>query len=566
MRKLLGFLWRSSPGAFVLALLSGLVGGAGGVCLLALIPAALRSDAPRLGRLGLAFAVLCVLTIVARVATQVAMIRIAQGSVAALVRHLCERILALPLRRFEENDPGRLTAVLTEDVVVLTNALGGIPLLFINLTVVVGSFVFLGFVSPVVLACSLAFAAPAIASHQLLTTRGRWLLVRARTEQDALVGHFRSLIEGFKELKLHHERREAFLNESIRAAADRVRERNTAGFSLFAMVGGWSQFLYFGYLGFLVFGLPALVDVPREALATAVLTVVYVMSPLDGVLNWAPVIARAGASMARIEALGLSLDGRDTERAVAGPITPPGPLTTPLVLRDLTYAYPGEPGVDGFTLGPLSLTVRPGEMLFLMGGNGSGKTTLIKLLTGLYTPDSGSIRYNGRPVDAAAHDAYRQLFTVVFADGFLFPTLLGLDASDLDARAQRLLDELGLEGIVRVEGGAFSTTNLSQGQRKRLALATACLEDRPVLVLDEWASYQDPRFKKAFYLEILPALRARGKTLVVISHDDDYEYVADRVVHLTAGRVSGAAGGFDGLAVEPAPATTPEPLPPAVPL
>src|SRR5438067_784146 len=123
MTNLIRFLLRSSRWTCLLAVLSGIVGGAGGVALLALIPAALHADASETGRLGLAFAAVCLLTIAARVATQVTMIRLAQASVVALVQHLCERILALPLRQFEANEPGRLTAVLTEDVVVLTNAL-----------------------------------------------------------------------------------------------------------------------------------------------------------------------------------------------------------------------------------------------------------------------------------------------------------------------------------------------------------------------------------------------------------------------------------------------------------
>jgi putative pyoverdin transport system ATP-binding/permease protein len=552
MRKLLGFLLRSSKGAFFLSVLSGVVGGIGGVGLLALIPAALRADATSTSKLGLVFAGLCVVTIAARVATQVAMIRVAQTSVAGLVRHLCERILAMPLRRFEELDAGTLTAVLTEDVVVLANALGGVPLVFINLSVVVGCFAYLAYVSPTVFFVSMAFAPPAILSHQLLTRRGQRLLIRARADQDELVGHFRALVEGFKELKLHRDRREAFLVESIRSAAGRVRESSTAGFSRFAVVRGWGQILYFGYLGFLVFGLPALADVPRESLTAAVLTVLFVMSPLDGMLNWVPILARAGASMTRIEALGLSLDAEDALDAEAGRAESLGSFRAPLVVREVTYRYPSESGGEGFALGPVSLTIEPGEMLFLVGGNGSGKTTLVKLLTGLYPPGSGSIGVNGRDVDGGLIDAYRQFFTVVFADGFLFPTLLGLDAPDLDERAGAWVTELGLDGVVRVEGGAFSTTNLSQGQRKRLALLAACLEDRPVLVLDEWASYQDQRFKRAFYLEILPALQALGKTLIVISHDDDYFYVADRVVHLSSGMLTG-----DG-------SPAPEPLPPSL--
>jgi putative ATP-binding cassette transporter len=532
MIKLFRFLIRSSKGAFVL-------GGAGGVGLLALVPSALRGDGPPALRLGLLFAALCLLTVAARVATQVAMIRIAQGSVAGLVRNLCERILALPLRSFEENDPGRLTAVLTEDVMVLTNALSGVPLLLVNLTVVLGCFVYLGFVSPTILACSVLFAVPAVLSHQLLNGYARGMLGRARRDQDELVGHFRALVEGFKELKLHRDRREAFLSESIHAAAARVREGNTAGLSMFAFVGGWGQLLYFAYLGFLAFALPSLVDVPRESVVAAVLTLLYVMSPLDSVLNWLPVVARAAISMRRIEELGLSLEACARPEAGLPTAKRSVSLDGPVVLQGLTYTYPStERGGEGFTLGPLDLTVHPGELLFLVGGNGSGKTTLVKLLTGLYAPETGSVSVDRYELEPEDDDAYRALFTVVFADGFLFPTLLGLDAPDLDERASDLITELGLEGVVKVENGAFSTTNLSQGQRKRLALLAACLEDRPVLVLDEWASYQDPRFKRAFYLEILPALQDRGKTLVVISHDEEFFDVADRVVHLTSGVVS----------------------------
>jgi len=545
MTKLVGFLWRHSKGSFLLAVLSGIVGGAGGVGLLALIPAALGAGSSARARLALTFAGLCVVTIAARVAMQVAMIRVAQGSVAGLVRNLCERILTLPLREFEAHDPGAMTAVLTEDVVVLTTALSAVPLLFINLTVFIGCFLYLAILSRAVLVCSLLFAVPAILSHQWMAGRGFGMMVGARAEQDSLVGHFRALVDGFKELKLHRERRAAFLDESIRAASVRVRDRNVAGLSVFAAVAGWGQFLYFGFLGFLVFGLPALIDVRPGVVAASVLTVVYAMSPLDGLLNWLPVVARAGASMGRIEAMGLSLDAVPAEDVAPGTVEPLGPLREPLLVRRATHTYPGEKDGEGFTLGPVDLTVAPGEMLFLVGGNGSGKTTFVKLLTGLYPAGSGTIVYNGRAIDTGSLDAYRQAFTVVFADGYLFPSLLGLDSPDLDARAGDLLSDLGLDRVVRVEGGAFSTTDLSQGQRKRLALLAACLEDRPILVLDEWASYQDPVFKRAFYLEILPGLKAMGKTLIVISHDDDYFFAADRVVHLTAGMIVGEipAGG-----------------------
>jgi putative ATP-binding cassette transporter len=536
MSRLLIFLVRSVRVPFALAVVAGLAGGAGGVGLLALVAHALQPGVAPSGRRGLAFSVLCLATVAARVVTQVAMIRLAQRSVARLVRGLCESVLAIPLRAFESLEPGALLAVLTEDVAVLSQALSTVPSLVVNLAVLIGCLVYLGVVSPAVLLCTAVFLVPAVASQQLLTRRGRVLLDLARAEQDALTGHLRALVEGFKDLKLHRERRRDFLERSVRVASERVCVRNTAGHSAFALVSGWGQLLYFGYLGVLVFGLPALVDVPRESLAAAALTVVFAVSPLDGLLHGIPLLARAGVSLARVEELGLSIDSHASERD-GPPPPPPEPLLRPLVLRGITYGYPADGEGEGFTLGPIDLTVRPGELLFLVGGNGSGKTTLIKLLTGLYPPASGTVRYNGNPVEHDSLEFYRGLFTAVFADGFLFPRLLGLNDPELDARAGRLIHELGLRGVVRLEDGAFSTTGLSQGQRKRLALLAACLEDRPILVLDEWASYQDPAFKRAFYKEILPALKARGKTLVVISHDEEYFHVADRVVHLTGGAV-----------------------------
>lgn len=568
MTKLLAFLLRSSRNSFLLAVFFGIAAGVGGVCLLALIRAALREDGLARGTLCLAFVVLCLATVAARVLAQLSMVRLAQGSVAELVRHLCERILALPLRTMEDHEAGRLTAVLTEDVVVLTNALSGIPSLFINVTVFFGCFVYLGVISPTLLACTAAFAGPAIVSHEYLIGRGRRRMAKARLEQEGLVGHFRAMVEGFKDLKLHRERREAFLAESISAATARVQTENVAGLSLFAFVSGWGQLLFLGYLGFIVFGLPAIVELPRDDIAAAALTVVYAMSPLDSLLNWLPILMRAGASMRRIEELGLDLANGPAVETGLNPSDDPGVLRNSLVLRDITYVYaPGEDGGEGFSLGPVNLTVRRGELLFLVGGNGSGKTTLVKLLTGLYAPASGMITYDGNVLSGNSIEEFQRLFTVVFADGFLFPSLLGLDAPDLDERAEVLLDELGLEGLVTVNGGEFSTTRLSQGQQKRLALLVACLEERPVLVLDEWASYQDPRFKRAFYRDILPGLKAMGKTLIVISHDEEYFALADRVVHLSAGMLVRGEETLNPnrpFPVEPEDLTASEPLSPTV--
>jgi len=214
---------------------------------------------------------------------------------------------------------------------------------------------------------------------------------------------------------------------------------------------------------------------------------------------------------------------------------PQPPLQT-LELRNVEYAYPAVEGSQPFRVGPVNLRIQPGEILFIVGENGCGKTSLIKLLLGLYTPSQGQILVNGQAVDAKGLDDYRQMFTTIFADYFLFDELVQ-DGKALPEDASRYLKRLEISHKVSVRDGAFTTTDLSTGQRKRLALVNAWLDERPVLVFDEWAADQDPAFRRVFYTELLPDLKRLGKTIIVISHDDRYFDIADHLVRLQAGRV-----------------------------
>jgi putative ATP-binding cassette transporter len=190
-----------------------------------------------------------------------------------------------------------------------------------------------------------------------------------------------------------------------------------------------------------------------------------------------------------------------------------------------------------FVLGPIDLTLRSGELVFLVGGNGSGKSTLAKIVTGLYPPESGEIRLNGLPILDSNRDDFRQIFSAIFSDFYLFDSLLGLESTERDEQAREYLKQLHLSHKVRIANGVLSTTSLSQGQRKRLALLTAYLEDRPFYLFDEWASDQDPLFKNIFYTRLLPELKQRGKTVLVITHDDKYFDLADRILKLDFGKI-----------------------------
>jgi putative ATP-binding cassette transporter len=360
---------------------------------------------------------------------------------------------------------------------------------------------------------------------------------KARDEADGLMKHLRALVEGTKELKLHSRRRRAFVDKLLWSTASALRRYNVTGMTIYTAAASWGQTLVFVLVGFTLFALPQITSVEGQARAGYVLVLLYLMTPLQVLLNTLPNIGRANIAIKKVEELGVTLERDSTER-MSDLVPGPAPDWDKLELREVTHTYKREGEESDFTLGPLDLALYPGELIFLVGGNGSGKTTLAKLMVGLYAPESGSLHFRGEEITDQNREEFRQQFSVVFSDFYLFESLLGLETAELDDRARACLLQLQLAHKVQVKDGVLSTTDLSNGQRKRLALLTAYLEDRPIYLFDEWAADQDPVFKRIFYYELLPELKARGKTAVVISHDDQYYHIADRIVKLDYGKVS----------------------------
>ena len=304
--------------------------------------------------------------------------------------------------------------------------------------------------------------------------------------------------------------------------------------SVFVASASWGNFLIYAFIGLVLFLLVG--DVPDRALIMTgyALVFVYMVGPLEALLLNIPRANLAQVSADHIEEITHSMSSSESQ---TDKIELP-PLQS-IVLQRVLHRYYHEQKNEMFTLGPIDLQFHPGEITFLIGGNGSGKTTLAKLLVGLYPPEEGSISLNGKVIDDTNRDYYRQFFTTIFSDFHLFDRLLETDhGNDLDQRGNQLLAKLHLQNKVKVQDGAFTTLTLSQGQRKRLALVIAYLENRPFLVFDEWAADQDPAFKEIFYYELLPELRAMGKAVLVISHDDRYFHLADRVLRMENGHLT----------------------------
>ncbi|WYL95745.1 MAG: cyclic peptide export ABC transporter [Gloeotrichia echinulata IR180] len=533
--NLIYFLLRSSWGMVAIAIVTGFLSGGSSAGLIALISAAANSgkNSP-LTSIAWGFLGLVIVALITSITSQVMLIRLSQNAVLQLRMRLSRQILASQLSHLEQLGNPRLLATLTEDVQAVANAVYIIPFLCIDLAMVLGCLVYITWLSWLVFLSVVVLMLVGIGSCQWLLNRGEKLLALARDDQDVLFKHLGTITAGVKELKLNYQRRQIFLTKNLQSTANRFRHHNVEGLTLFATTTSWGKLLFFFAIGFLLFALPKLLTISPQTLSGFILTFTYLMLPMDNIVNNLPQISKANVALQKIESLGLSLANRAEVSTV-----PPAVKSNwqRLKFQGVTHNYYRETEESGFILGPIDLTIFPQELLFIVGGNGSGKSTLAKLITGLYVPEAGEIYLDDELITEQNREWYRQHFAVVFSDFYLFDELLGLENKNLDIQAREYLKLLQLDHKVKVENGQLSTTALSQGQRKRLALLTAYLEDRPIYLFDEWAADQDPIFKEIFYTQLLPELQNRGKTVLVISHDDRYFHLADRIIKLDYGKI-----------------------------
>ncbi|WP_323696842.1 ATP-binding cassette domain-containing protein [Thiorhodovibrio litoralis] len=337
------------------------------------------------------------------------------------------------------------------------------------------------------------------------------------------------IVHGFKELKLHEGKCRDFFSWEIEQSSLAAEQARTSAGIRFLFNYALFALLLLLCVGVLLYLLPLLIPQFSEvAVKAAILAGIVPIA----VLRDLPVIARARLALDELTKLQTRLQESVGEPA---PRAQQPVALSRLELKDVTYRYTDAVGATLFQVGPLSTTFRAGTLNFIVGGNGSGKSTLVKLMTGLYPPRSGRILAAGRELSGAE---LRGLVTPVFADPHLFDRLYGY-AQTPPELIQRWLADLDLERKTDYAQGRFTHPRLSTGQRKRLALIAALIEERPLLILDEWAAEQDPEHRDWYYREFLPTLKAQGRIVVVISHDDHYFGLADQLLVLDNGHIKG---------------------------
>lgn len=546
--KIVWLLFRSNSGKTSAIVLLGLLSGVASTGLIAAANDSLYSGSTAkhaLWLLALAFTCSVLIKVASSIAAGLLLGRSLQDITLKMCAELCRKVAATSLPKLEEIGGPRVMTCLTDDIDALSGAILTIPSFIIDIAMLSGCAIYLAWISRAAAMSVVVLVVLVTIPYRFLMATAHTAIRHVRDSRDTLFQHFRSLMDGIKEIKLHDGRKNAFLVEDVEGTSQFIRGQHIKAMNRYALAEGWSQLMYFILLGVVLFAFPSLYKVSSKTLTAYIFVALYMMGPIQNLVACVPSFIRGKASLDKLDELDLALV--NSSKVPAGDdsigktdLVDLSPLGTPPLVefRNLVFRRGHRDDENAFMLGPLDLTLYPGEMVFIIGGNGSGKSTLAKVITGLYPPQSGEILVDGIPVSTDSQNAYRQLFSAVFSDFFLFNRLLGLDrSSEWAERTKEYMDALDLSKVVKLNGATFSTTSLSQGQRRRMALLVAYLEDRPIYVLDEWAADQDPEFRQIFYLKLLPELKEKGKTVVVITHDDRFFHLGDRVIKLDYGKV-----------------------------
>jgi putative ATP-binding cassette transporter len=484
---------------------------------------------------GMAFFAMCLLILAAKTTSIILVNNIAKSATGELRLTIAARISGMSTDGVEAVGFSRLLNVLIDDVNMVAGAAAAIPMLIVSSVTVAGMLVYLATLDMRVFGVALGAVIVGVAMFQLPLARAGILYLKARALRDVLQEGVRGLISGVYELKLDRAKAARHLHDELALPQrESVRLEKLAD-AVIHLAGNASDLLSLFIIGLMVYVLPQYMAMPPARTYGVVMALLYAAGPIAAIMSMARQLQMGHVAIGRITALGGHAEAvgqADAAPALSG--------WSRFGVRGASYRYASPEGSSepGFALAPTSVEFERGQINFIVGGNGSGKSTLSKLLSLHYKARTGEVYFDALPVDADNLSAARTRIGVIFSNYYLFGKLYR-PVSDADrARIDGWLDLLGLRGKTELVGDAFTTTKLSDGQRRRLALLVALLEDKDIYVFDEWAADQDPGFKRIFYRDILQAMKRDNKLVIVITHDDRYFDCADRLIFMEGGAIT----------------------------
>ncbi len=472
--------------------------------------------------------------ILGRKVIETRLIRITLDIIYDLRMKLIEKIFYTSFQSFEKIDRGRVYATLNDDTAQIGNSANTIVQLVTSIITVVGAFIYLAVIAFWATAVTVLVIAAVATLYYIVSKKARVFFEKARDTRNVYMGLLNGLIDGFKELSLRFNRKREY-RVDIERSCDEFRSKMGAALIRFLNAFLVGESLLIIVLTAVAFAVPQIFpQVSRFTIMSFIMVLLYLIGPINAILNAIPQVMQLKVSWNRVQQFLRDIPANIDPQKLGRPGVQVEKVVQNIDAKELFFQYQGENEDEKFTVGPLDFEVNKGEIIFVIGGNGSGKTTLAKLLTGLYIPDRGIIKIDGRQIDNYRLGEY---FSTVFSDYYLFAKLYDVDLGHNGTSVRKYLEMLHLDGKVEVQDHSFSTINLSGGQRKRLALLQCYLEDSPIYLFDELAADQDPGFRKFFYRELLQKMKERGKIVIAITHDDHYFDVADKIIKLDMGKI-----------------------------
>lgn len=480
------------------------------------------------------FALIILLFIWTRSWLSLAIIRLSQSLFWVLRKNILSLVLKADYRQLLKERTEVHTAIVS-DVNSMTNASMWVISFFISIILALSCLVYLATISLALFAITLAIAMIGIIVYHFSSRNSILDFQRARRLENRFLENFNSILNGFKEIYLDSKKGKA-IEHKINGIASEAYVNNINAHTGFMNNQITGQILFYILISSVLLFFSVSLNLKPGDIISFVFTLLYLLNSIETIMALLPQLARANVAANHLFGLKKHLEETTTSSSTELPekLISKGSFQE-LSIHNLEFSY-GE-NDKSFGIGPVSFSIQKGETVFIYGGNGSGKTTFIHSLLGLCKPSAGEIRCNGKLISGDNYQGYRGIFGVVFSDFYLFNELFGVDEFD-EGLWNYYLKLFELEEKVTIEGKTFSTTDLSTGQRKRLALIAALLEEKPVLVLDEWAADQDPYFRRKFYTEIIPLLKEEGFTIIAITHDDKYYYCADKLYKMDYGKLS----------------------------
>jgi putative ATP-binding cassette transporter len=462
-----------------------------------------------------------------------AAVSLIEEALSNLRTRLSNKLRKVDLSFYEQKGESVLYNRLTNDNALLSQAIPRIVMAAQFFTLIIFSLIYIGFISPIsffITITGLILGYFFFLMQENKIKKSMMGIINHETEYFESLSH---LLNGFKEIKIN-QRKSDSLYETITKNAKETKNLKILGGKVQAKTAGVGRILIFSLMPILIFIIPIFNHEQTINIYKITAAMLFIYGPINIIFDVIPLFTQINVILKDIYSLEKEIDTAIHQEPLHSEISYAN--FKEIQIKGVSFSYPKQKTAASFSVGPIVEKITAGELLFVIGGNGSGKSTFLKLLVGLYYPSEGAIYVDQEMIDDS-YQNYRELFSIIFTDFHLFDRLYGVEEID-EKIVNYWLKKMWMDKITRFRKGRFTNTDLSTGQRKRLAFIAAILEDKPILILDEFAADQDPDFRRYFYEEILLELKEKGKTVIAVTHDDHYFHVADRVLKMDSGQLT----------------------------